>query len=137
MKIMGNLIVVVPVDPTLLEKGAGAVKQNFGINDKTETWDLRWRVVSVGDGARYATDSGEIVHVPLQVRVGDIVLLRSSDASCRDTWDREKFYWNGARAMRVIAASNPWEMPCGNILALVSRDGVEVNDSPESRAESR
>jgi hypothetical protein len=137
MKIMGNLIVVVPVDPTLLEKGAGAVKQNFGINDKTETWDLRWRVVSVGDGARYATDAGEIVHVPLQVRVGDIVLLRSSDASCRDTWDREKFYWNGARAMRVIAASNPWEMPCGNILALVSRDGVEVNDSPESRAESR
>ena len=137
MKIMGNLAVVVPVDPALLEKGAGAVKTNFGINDKAETWDLRWRIVSIGDGARYATDDGKVVHVPLQVAVGDIVVLRTSDAACRETWDREKFYWHGVRAMRVIAASNPWEMPCGNILALVSRDGVEVNDSPRSRGESR
>ena len=81
MKIMGNLIVVVPVDPTLLEKGAGTIKQNFGINDKTETWDLRWRIVSVGDGTRYATDGGQVVHFPLQVRVGDIVVLRTSDVS--------------------------------------------------------
>ena len=133
MKIMGNLIVVVPVDPGLLEKGAGVVKQNFGINDKTETWDLRWRIISVGDGTRYATDGGQVVHFPLQVQVGDIVVLRTSDASCRETWDREKFYWHGVRAMRVIAASNPWDQPCGNILALVSRDGVEVNDFPEPR----
>jgi hypothetical protein len=132
MKIMGNLIVVLPVDPTLLEKGAGTVKQNFGINDKTETWDLRWRIVSVGDGTRYATDGGQVVHFPLQVRVGDIVVLRTSDASCRETWDREKFYWHGVRAMRTIAARNPWELPCGDILALVSRDGVEVNDSLDS-----
>ncbi len=131
MKIMGNLVVVVPVDPALLEKGAGTVKQNFGINDKTETWDLRWRILSVGDGSRYATEGGQVVHFPLQVQVGDIVVLRMSDASCRETWDREKFYWHGARAMRVNAASNPWELPCGNILALVSRAGVEVNDSVE------
>jgi hypothetical protein len=137
MKIMGNLVVVVPVDPTLLEKSAGAVKTNFGINDKAESWDLRWRIVSVGDGTRYTTEGGEVVHLPLQVRVADIVVLRTSDASCRETWDREKFSWNGVRAMRVIAASNPWEMPCGNILALVSRDGVEVNDLPESRRESQ
>jgi hypothetical protein len=135
MKIMGNLIVVVPADPTLLEKGMGIVRQNFGINEKTETWDLRWRIVSVGDGTRYATDGGQVVHFPLQVQVGDIVVLRMSDASCRETWDREKFYWQGARAMRVVAASNPWDQPCGNILALVSRNGVEVNDSPEPRGE--
>ena len=135
MKIMGNLIVVVPADPTLLEKGTGIVRQNFGINEKTETWDLRWRIVSVGDGTRYATDGGQVVHFPLQVQVGDIVVLRMSDASCRETWDREKFYWQGARAMRVVAASNPWDQPCGNILALVSRNGVEVNDSPEPRGE--
>ena len=137
MKIMGNLIVVVPADPTLLENSAAAVKTNFGINDKAESWDLRWRIVSVGDGTRYTTEGGEVVNLPLQVRVADIVMLRTSDASCRDTWDREKFYWHGVRAMRVIAASNPWEMPCGNILALVSRDGVEVSDSPESRSESQ
>jgi hypothetical protein len=131
MKIMGNLIVVLPVDPTLLERGAGTVKQNFGINDKTETWDLRWRIVSVGDGTRYVTDSGQVVQLPLQVRVGDIVVLRTPDASCRETWDREKFHWHGARAMRAIAARNPWELPCGDILALVSRGGVEVNDSPD------
>jgi hypothetical protein len=64
-------------------------------------------------------------------------VLRTSDASCRETWDREKFYWQGVRAMRVIAASNPWDQPCGNILALVSRDGVEVNDSPESHGKSQ
>jgi hypothetical protein len=137
MKIMGNLVVVVLVDPTLLEKRAGAVNTNFGINDKAETWDLRWRIASVGNGTRYATDGGQVVHFPLQVGVGDIVVLSTSDASCRETWDREKFSWNGVRAMRVIAASNPWEMPCGNILALVSRDGVEVNDLPESRRESQ
>jgi hypothetical protein len=133
MKIMGNLVVVAPVDPTMLEKGAGAVKQNFGINEKTETWELRWRIVSVGDGMRYALDGGQVVHFPLQVQVGDVVVLRTTDASCRETWDREKFYWNGVRAMRVNAASNPWELPCGNILALVSRDGIEVNDSSEPR----
>ena len=80
-------------------------------------------------GPRYARWPG----FPLQVQVGDVVVLRTTDASCRETWDREKFYWNGVRAMRVNAASNPWELPCGNILALVSRDGVEVNDSPEPR----
>src|SRR5712692_9971359 len=105
---MGNLVVVVPVDPTLLEKSAAAVKTNFGINDKAESWDLRGRIVSVGDGTRYTTEGGEVVNLPLQVRVADIVMLRTSDASCRDTWDREKFYWHGVRAMRVIAASNPW-----------------------------
>ena len=137
MKIMGNFIVVVPADPTLLEKGTGIVRTNFGINEKTETWDLHWRIISVGDGTRYATDSGQLVRFPLQVQVGDIVVLRTSDASCRETWDREKFYWRGVRAMRVIAASNPWDQPCGNILALVSRDGVEVNDSPESHDKSQ
>jgi hypothetical protein len=137
MKIMGNLIVVVPADPTLLEKGTGIVRQNFGINEKTETWDLRWRIISVGGGTRYATAGGQVVHFPLQVQVGDIVVLRTSDGSCRETWDREKFYWQGVRAMRVIAASNPWDQPCGNILALVSRDGVEVNDSPESHGKSQ
>ena len=133
MKIMGNLVVVVPVDPTLLEKGAGSVKQGFGISEKTETWDLRWRILSAGDGTRYINEDGQVMHFPLQVQVGDVVVLRMPDGSCRETWDREKFSWQGARAMRVNAASNPWESPCGNILALVSRGGVEVNDSVEPR----
>lgn len=127
MKVTGEQIVVVPVDPTQLERAKDS--KGFGVksNGKKE-WTLLWRVVSVGDGLKQmSSTTGAFLTRPLPVQVGDVIIRRRCDEVCREEWEKEIFYFNGERAMVEIGMC-PIEMPWGNVMVLVSRDGAEVND---------
>jgi hypothetical protein len=128
MRALGNLVIVIPADPSLMEMVP--VEQGFGLqrSTKIETWDLQWKIISAGSGAKFMTSHGRIVHLPLAVQVGDVVLLRINDDDCRTSWADTKFFWNGERALMVLASGDPQEFPTGNVLAVVSRDGQDVGE---------
>jgi hypothetical protein len=136
MKAVGELLFIVPVNPEQLERS----KDNkvFGVksNGKRE-WSILWRVVSVGEGdtiGKQSTEAG-FVWRPLRFQVGDIILRLKCDEDCRDEWEKETFLFNGAKAMsiygRIFGSAE-----CGQVLALVSRNGVEVNDLEPTAARS-
>jgi len=127
MKAVGELIIVVPVNPELLERDKDS--RGFGVKNAKKTWSLQWRVVSVGYGDTIPSNKAEAGYVyrPLAFQVGDVILRRADDEACREEWEKEIFMFRGERAMSIIGRMSG-TTDCGHVLALVSRNGVEVND---------
>lgn len=121
MKAQGNIIVLKPVDPSQLEKTKDS---GFGAKKETTSNTIEWRVISVGQG--FSLGMNPPVHVAIPFSVGDVVLLRISDEHLREEWAKSNLTFNGAKAIFVHAVDSLHSDSL--VLALISRNGVEVND---------
>jgi hypothetical protein len=101
MKAFGDLIFAVPVDPARMVVKAEGGK--FGIkSSKDSKYTLLWKVASVGDGVKFQHD-GHVIHVPVPVSVGDIVLLKQSDEFYRNIWVEHETNLDGVRGVYLKA----------------------------------
>jgi hypothetical protein len=97
-RILRDLVFVVPVDPTLVE--TKQKNEAFAIKNAKKTSSLQWKVASVGDGARYVRD-GQMIHVPIPLKIGDVVILVLDDNEARAVWNSSEVNLNGERGLSV------------------------------------
>jgi hypothetical protein len=97
-RVLRDLIFVVPVDLAALETKTKS--ETFAIKNTKKTSSLHWRVASVGDGASFFRD-GQAIHVPIPLKIGDVVILVLDDREARDAWNSTDLYLNNERGLSV------------------------------------
>jgi hypothetical protein len=97
-RVLRDLIFVVPVDLAALETKTKS--ETFAIKNTKKTSSLHWRVASVGDGASFIRD-GQIINVPIPLKIGDVVVLVLDDREAREAWNSTEIYLNNERGLSV------------------------------------
>jgi co-chaperonin GroES (HSP10) len=129
IKPCGVNVVLRPVDPSALEEPTQNGKVGFGLSEKAKPEEaIRWEVVAVGPGRVVALERGNVV-LPLEVALGDIVILNMTNTAARDSWKKWSMLIDGERLMTMQGYRD--DSPSGVIDFIVGH--VSDNDNKETK----